>query len=89
MNGKIIEMLQDRGVTMECIARLVLELQRPYNLNLPWKNVWSASKSWKAGSQHAVLTGLTLDIYAEKACCRRCWAFSPDDHLYGIDEILA
>jgi|SRR5690554_1708679 len=93
MQKEMIEMLEERGVTQECIARLVLELQRPYNPKLTLDdcliNVEKVME--KREVQNAVLTGLTLDIYAEKKMLPEplLGILTRDDPLYGIDEILA
>lgn len=93
MQEQMIEMLKDRGVTMECIAGLVLELQLPYNSELTLEecliNVHKVME--KREVQNAVLTGLILDIYAEKGLLPEplLGILTRDDPLYGIDEILA
>lgn len=93
MQEQMIAMLKERGVTMECIARLVLELQLPYNSELTLAeclvNVHKVME--KREVQNAVLTGLTLDIYAEKGLLPEplLGILTRDDPLYGIDEILA
>lgn len=93
MHQEMIKMMEDRGVTMECIAGLVLELQLPYNDQLTLEeclhNVEKVME--KREVQNAVLTGLTLDIYAEKGLLPEplLGILTRDDPLYGIDEILA
>lgn len=93
MQDKVVEMLKDRGVSLECIAKLVLELQRPYNSELTLEeclvNVEKVME--KREVQHAVLTGLTLDVFAEKGLLPEplLGILTRDDPLYGIDEILA
>lgn len=93
MQQMMIDMLKERGVTLECIARLVLDLQRPYNSELTLEqclaNVMKVME--KREVHHAILTGLTLDIYAEKGLLPEplLGILTRDDPLYGIDEILA
>lgn len=93
MQQMMIDMLKERGVTLECIARLVLDLQRPYNSELTLEqclaNVMKVME--KREVHHAILTGLTLDIYAEKGMLPEplLGILTRDDPLYGIDEILA
>ena len=93
MQEKITKMMQDRGVSLECIARLVLELQLPYNSELALEECLISVERVmeKREVQHAILTGLTLDIYAEKGLLPEPLQgiLTRDDPLYGIDEILA
>lgn len=85
--------LDQRGVTTEQIAELVLYLQQDYFPDLTLKecirNVELVLK--KREVQNAVLTGIQLDILAEEGKL-----FPPlqdiirnDEGLYGCDEILA
>lgn len=93
MQKIVTTMIEDRGVSMECIARLVLDLQLPYNPELTLEEcLVSVEKVMeKREVHHAVLTGLTLDIYAEKGLLPEPLQgiLNRDDSLYGIDEILA
>lgn len=85
--------LDQRGVTTEQIAELVLYLQKDYFPDLTLKecmrNVELVLK--KREVQNAVLTGIQLDVLAEQGKL-----FPPlqdiirnDEGLYGCDEILA
>lgn len=93
MQEMIIKMLEERGVSLESIAHLVLELQLPYNPNLTLEeclhNVEKVLE--KREVLNAMLTGLVLDIYAEKGLLPEplLGILTRDDPLYGIDEILA
>ncbi len=93
MQQEIIKMLGDRGVDLDCIAGLVLELQLPYNPKLSLaecrKNVKKVLE--KREVQNAVITGLVLDIFAEKGMLPEPLQsiLVRDDPLYGVDEILA
>lgn len=93
MEQKIIQMLKDRGVNLDSIASLVLYLQRSYNPGLTHDDCLASVKKVmeKREVQYAVLTGLTLDIYAEKGLLPEPLLdiLVRDDPLYGIDEILA
>ncbi len=89
----VIKALAARGVLLGPIAEIVLELQGPYNPALTLEQCLEAVDRVldKREVQHAVLTGLTLDVLAE-----RCELPEPllsiireDEPLYGIDEILA
>ncbi len=93
MHDKITAMLRERGVTLESIARLVQDLQRPYNPQLSLEEclVHVEKVIKKREVQNAVLTGLTLDIYAEKGLLPEPLQsiLIRDDPLYGVDEVLA
>lgn len=85
-------LLAERGVSIEEIATIVYELQAPYVKDLTMEecihNLKMVMK--KREVQNAVITGIEIDIAAEKG------VFSPtlsdllmrDEGLYGIDEIL-
>jgi phosphatidylglycerophosphatase A len=89
----VIKALAARGVLLGPIAEIVLELQSPYDSALRLEQCLEAVDRVldKREVQHAILTGLTLDVLAE-----RCDLPEPllslireDEPLYGIDEILA
>lgn len=85
--------LKDRGVTIKDIAELVFYLQSKYVKNLTMEeceeNVHSVLM--KREVQHAVLTGIQLDVLAEKKLLDAPLQsiIERDEGLYGIDEILA
>jgi phosphatidylglycerophosphatase A len=89
----IVDMLEERGVGIKDIAELVYELQKPYISNLSLETCMeNVSKVLeKREVQNAVLTGLVLDIYAEKKLLPEPLQtiLETDEGLYGIDEILA
>jgi phosphatidylglycerophosphatase A len=93
MQQQIIRMLKDRGVDLDCIAALVLELQLPYNSQLTLEecriNVEKVLE--KREVQNAVMTGLVLDMYAEGGLLPEPLQtiLTRDDPLYGVDEVLA
>ncbi|MTI96093.1 MAG: phosphatidylglycerophosphatase A [Firmicutes bacterium] len=93
MREIVVKMLNERGVSLESIAQLVLELQLPYNPELTLEecleNVQRVLE--KREVLHAMLTGITLDIYAEKELLPEplLGILTRDDPLYGIDEVLA
>jgi phosphatidylglycerophosphatase A len=87
------EWLTKRGVTTEAIAELVMFLQSSYVKDLTIeeckRNVEKVLE--KREVQNAILTGIQLDMMAEKG-----ELFAPlqemirhDESLYGIDEVLA
>lgn len=93
LHDKAITLLHERGVTEEDIAELVLFLQKKYIVNLTIEecveNVKAVLK--KREVQNAVLTGIQLDIMAEKGELIEPLQdiVKEDEGLYGIDEILA
>lgn len=81
-----------RGVTLEDIAEIVLELQKPYVPNLSMEfclhNVNKVLE--KREVVNAVLTGIEIDRLAEKNLFDEpvLSIIKSDEGLYGIDEIL-
>lgn len=75
------------------IARLVLLLQQPYNPTLSLAVCLDSVVSVldKREVQHALLTGIVLDIYAERGMLPPPLQgiIADDEPLYGIDEVLA
>lgn len=92
LNTMTIEMLERRGVTVEDIAKLVLELQKSYYTKLTLEtcveNVEAVLK--KREIIHAILTGIALDELAEKKLLPEPLQsiVESDEALYGIDEII-
>ncbi len=92
LNTMTIEMLERRGVTVEDIAKLVLELQKSYHTKLTLEtcveNVEAVLK--KREIIHAILTGIALDELAEKKLLPEPLQsiVESDEALYGIDEII-
>lgn len=86
------QLLQERGVEIKEIAKIVYELQSQYIPDLTLEecidNVHAVLN--KREVQNAVITGIEIDIVAEQG------HFSPilselllrDEGLYGIDEVL-
>lgn len=93
MEQKIIELLKQRGVTIDDIAELVLVLQSSHNEGLDLTECRNAVEMvlGKREVQHAILTGIALDLLAEKELLPQPLQdiISSDFSLYGIDEILA
>lgn len=87
------EWLLERGVETRDIAELVLFLQKAYheNLNIDecLKNVERVLS--KREVQNAILTGIQLDILAEKRLLEEPLQsiIETDEGLYGVDEVLA
>lgn len=93
LHNRATHLLQERGVTIEDIAHLVMFLQKKYvdnlSLELCCENVRSVLL--KREVQNAVITGIELDILAEKGLLSQPLLdiIVNDEGLYGIDEILA
>lgn len=89
---KSIEVLNDRGVTIQDIAELVKKLQEPYDPEIKLEecieNVEHVLK--KREVAHAILTGVALDQLAEQKKMPEPIQsiIDRDEGLYGIDEIL-
>lgn len=85
--------LEARGVKIEDIAELVYYLQSKYHPNLKMEecieNVNRVIS--KREVQNAILTGIQLDVLAEKGMLDEPLQaiIHRDEGLYGVDEILA
>lgn len=88
-----IKMLNERGITIEDIGEVVVEVQKKYmpniTLELAVHNVWRVLQ--KREVCHAVLTALALDQLAEMNCLPYPLqqVVESDDPLFGVDEVLA
>ena len=93
MQQKAKDLLKERGVEIKDIAELVYFLQTKYIDHLTMEtclhNVEKVLQ--KREVQHAVLTGIQLDIFAEKEKMMEPLQdiVHRDEGLYGIDEVLA
>lgn len=89
----VVNRLNERGVKLEDIAQITLFLQGPYvpDLNIETCLDHVERVVRKREVQHAILTGLELDILAEKNLLSEPLSsmLNQDYGLYGIDEILA
>jgi len=89
---KSIEVLDNRGVKVEDIAKLVKKLQKPYSPDISLEecieNVDHVLK--KREVAHAILTGVAIDELAERKELPEPIQsiIDTDEGLYGIDEIL-
>lgn len=87
------ELLHQRGVALQDIAELVYYLQAQYfkdlTLDMCLDNVNRVLS--KREVQHAVLTGIELDLLAEKNQLSEPLLdiIKRDEGLYGIDEVIA
>jgi len=90
---KARELLAERGVTLNDIAELVYYLQADYHDDLQLdeclENVDRVLT--KREVQNAILTGIQLDVLAEKKMLDQPLqdTIAKDEGLYGIDEIVA
>ncbi len=93
MRDTIVALLHKRGVRLTAIAEIVRELQLPYNPALSLEQCLESVERVisKREVQHAILTGVVLDMLAEKdALPEPLLGIIKEDHpLYGIDEIMA
>lgn len=89
----VVERMQERGVELSEIAQITLDLQSPYIPGLDFDTCLDHVERVvrKREVQNAILTGLELDVLAEKDMVSEpLSSMLKDDYgLYGIDEILA
>lgn len=82
-----------RGVTIEEIAKIVFEMQMPYNKGLTIAHCIESIKSVlrKREMQHAILVGIELDELAEKNMLSAPLQqiVEADEGLFGVDETIA
>ncbi|WP_062354630.1 phosphatidylglycerophosphatase A [Bacillus kwashiorkori] len=85
--------LIERGVTVNDIAELVYFLQKQYHPNLKLEDCVENVEAVlnKREVQNAMLTGIQMDILAEKGLLEEPLQtiIKTDEGLYGVDEILA
>lgn len=90
---KARELILERGVTLNDIAELVYYLQSGYHENLQLEDcLHNVNRVLsKREVQHAVLTGIQLDVLAEQKKLDEPLqkTIETDESLYGIDEIIA
>lgn len=89
----VVKRLEERGVLLEDMAQITLDLQRKYIPQLTFELCLEHVKRvvMKREVQHAILTGLELDILAEENKLSEPLSsmLNNDYGLYGIDEVLA
>ena len=85
--------LHERGVDIEDIAKLVFLLQEKYHKNLKMEDcIHNVERVLsKREVQNAVITGIQLDMLAEKKRLESPLQeiVETDEGLYGVDEVLA
>jgi phosphatidylglycerophosphatase A len=94
MFEKCVELLKSRGVLLEDIADCVLFLQQKHHPEILKEEIVIIVEGIlkKREVQHAVLTGIALDIGAERNELfdkELCDILTSDYSLYGVDEVLA
>lgn len=86
-------LLKARGVDLDALAQLVLELQQPYNPSLTLEECRRSLEMVlaKREVQHAIITGISLDMMAEEGLLREPLGglVRGDFRLYSIDKALA
>ncbi|MEA4876169.1 phosphatidylglycerophosphatase A family protein [Anaerorhabdus sp.] len=89
-----VRLLHQRGVELRDIAECSVMLQKQYFPDLLIDDVIEDVKQvlCKREVQHAVITGINLDIMADKGCLESKELediLLKDYSLYGVDEVLA
>lgn len=87
-----VNLLEERGVSLDKIAEIVYDLQKKYIPDITIELCLAAIGRVldKREVQNAIVTGLELDMLAEKKMLSEPLQtlVSEDNPLYGIDEIL-
>ncbi len=91
---KCIELLESRGVTVNDIAECARFLQADYHVDLKKEELLESVMSVlsKREVQNAIMTGIELDVAAEKGSMLDkdlAKILTRDEGLYGVDEVLA
>ncbi len=89
----VVELLEQRGVTLQAIAQVVYDIQHAFypelTLELCLESVEAVID--KREVQHVLLTGIALDMAAEAGNLPEplLSILRDDNLLYGVDEVLA
>lgn len=93
MRDAVIQELKTRGVDISDIAEIVFDLQNPYIYDITMQDCIDTVMDvlGKREVQNTILTGLQLDILAEKNLIEEplLSLIKNDDSLFGVDETLA
>ena len=85
--------LKERGISVTDIGELVMYLQHKYHEDLQLSDcIYNVERVLsKREVQNAILTGIQLDLLAEKGLLEEPLQsiIGSDEGLYGVDEILA
>lgn len=91
--NQVAKLLANRGVYLHQIVDIVFELQKPYLVSLTKDQCIDAVERVlnKREVQHAIFTGVSLDILAEQGALPQPLQdiVAGDESLYGLDEVLA
>lgn len=89
----ITNALAARGVPLQSIAEIVLQLQKPYNDRLTLDDCLESVQAVleKREVQYVLITGIALDELAERGQLPAPLqaVMENDESLYGVDETLA
>ncbi|PYI57068.1 phosphatidylglycerophosphatase A family protein [Paenibacillus flagellatus] len=92
-NRLALQMLAERGVTLEQVAEIVYKLQIPYNDKLTMEQCAESVLAvlGKREVQFTLYTGIALDVLAERGQLPQPLQeiMENDESLYGVDETLA
>ena len=92
MKEQVIEMLKERGVSLDDISYLAWELQCPYNCDLTVDECKASLQRVldKREILYPVLTGLVLDDLAQSGNLPEplLSVIRRDEGLYGVDELI-
>lgn len=92
MKNRLVAILSSRGVFLHEIAEIVYTIQCPHCQGINLEQCVEAVEDVisKREVQYAILTGLSLDILAEKEMLlpELQSIIAQDDPLYGVDEVL-
>lgn len=92
LKAMTIEMINRRGVQLEQIAEIVMDLQKDYyedlTIDICLENIHAVLS--KREIIHAIITGIAIDELTEKKLLPEPLQsiVAADEGLYGIDEIL-
>lgn len=93
MKNEVLRLFVERGVTVEDVAVIVHHLQEPHMKDLTIEECRESVHRVleKREVQHAILTGIALDMLAEEDKLPEPLSsiIKRDEPLYGVDEILA
>lgn len=93
MKQTAIKLLETRGVSLPDIAEVVMIIQEEYVPGITLDDCLESVQAvlGKREVQHALLTGVALDMAAEEGTIDEplLSMLREDDPLYGVDEVLA
>lgn len=93
LQAEVTRLLGERGVTLRDIAEVVYTIQENYHPGLTIEECLDsvAAVVAKREVQHVLLTGIALDMAAERGALPEplLSILREDNLLYGVDEVLA